>query len=75
MLDSSMIHLPQLLQVRGADPQRTGRAFRSLDSENWSIHIGLNRRFGSDSQVFETVGGLLGDGSLGKHDDRKQVPG
>ncbi len=75
MLDSSMIHLPQPLQVRAPDLEQVSRVFRSLGSENWSIHIGLDRLFGSGSQVFETVGGLLGDGGLGKHDDRKQVAG
>ncbi len=74
MLDSSMIYLPQPLQVRASDLEQASRAFRFLSSENWSIRIGLNRLFGSGSQVFETVRGLLGDGSLGKHDDRKQVP-
>jgi hypothetical protein len=66
--------LPQPLQVPGAEPERVDAAFRSLGSENWSIHEGLNRLSGTGSQVFESVGGLLGDGSLGKHDDRKQVP-
>ena len=75
MLDSSMIYLPQTLQVRALDLERASRVIRSLGSENWSIHIVLDRLFGSGSQVFETVRGLLGDGSLGKHDDRKQVPG
>ncbi len=75
MLDSSMIYLPQTLQVRALDLEQASRVIRSLRSENWSIHIGLNRLFGTGGQVFETVGGLLGDGSLGKHDDRKQVPG
>lgn len=64
MLAWSMIHLPR-------EPIRT----RSLGGENWSIHIGLYRLFGSGSQVFETVGGLLRYGGLGKHDDRKQVAG
>ena len=75
MLDSSMIHLPQRLQVRAPDLERADWAFRILGGENRSIHIGLNRLFGAGCQVFETVGGLLGDGSFGKHDDRKQVPG
>ena len=70
-LDWSMIHLPQPLQVHAPDLKQAGSAFRSLGGENWSIHIGLYRLFGSGSQVFETVRGLLGDGSLGKHDDRK----